>query len=107
MGLMKSFRRYTYVLATLLIVTPATACAPGGKEQPVVAAKSIEAVLESHNASLMAIPGVVGTAIGLCDTTPCIRVFLATDDAAARRRIPEKLEGHPVKVEVTGPIRAR
>ena len=54
-----------------------------------------------------ALPGVVGTAIGLCDGAPCIRVFLADSGAAARRRIPTQLEGYPVKVEVTGPIRPR
>lgn len=69
--------------------------------------KTIEAVLAAHTDSLMAIPGVVGTAIGRCDEAPCIRVFLAKPSAAARRRIPEALEGYAVKVEVTGPIRPR
>ncbi len=46
----------------------------------------------------MAVPGVVGTAIGASG----IRVFLA--DPAARSRIPDELEGYPVRVEVTGPI---
>ena len=54
-----------------------------------------------------ALPGVVGTAIGLCDGTPCIRVFLADSSDAARRRIPAQLEGYPVRAEVTGPIRPR
>ena len=69
--------------------------------------KTIEAVLAAHTDSLMALPGVVGTAIGLCDGVPCIRVFLADANAAARRPLPEALEGYPVKVEVTGPIRPR
>ena len=55
----------------------------------------------------MALPGVVGTAIGLCDGVACIRVFLADPSAAARGRIPAQLEGYAVKVEVTGPIQRR
>jgi hypothetical protein len=53
------------------------------------------------------VPGVVGTAIGRCDGTLCIRVFLARADDATRRRIPTQLEGYPVRVEVSGEIRAR
>jgi hypothetical protein len=60
--------------------------------------KTIEEVLAEHNEALMAVPGVVGTAIGASG----IRVFLA--DGAARARIPTQLEGYPVAVEVTGPI---
>ena len=55
----------------------------------------------------MALPGVVGTAVGLCDGVPCIRVFLADSSAAARGSIPAQLEGYPVKAEFTGPIRPR
>jgi len=55
----------------------------------------------------MALPGVVGTAVGLCDSVACIRVFLADSSAAARARIPAQLEGYAVKVEVTGPIQRR
>lgn len=69
--------------------------------------KSIEEVLAVHTDSLMALPGVVGTAIGLCDGTPCIHVFVTDTATAARRRIPDRLEGYRVEVQVTGPIRAR
>jgi UPF0716 family protein affecting phage T7 exclusion len=56
---------------------------------------------------LMAVPGVVGTAIGVCDASPCIRVFMA-DSASAREAIlPDRLEGYRVRIEVTGPARAR
>lgn len=53
----------------------------------------------------MRLPGVVGTAIGLCDGMPCIRVFLADAGDAARKAIPLRLEGYPVTTEVTGTIR--
>ncbi len=61
----------------------------------------------THSDSLMALPSVVGTAVGLCDGAPCIRVYLADSSAAVRRRIPTQLEGYPVSAEVTGPIRPR
>lgn len=69
--------------------------------------RSIQDVLAEHTDSLMAIPGVVGTAVGRCDSAPCIRVFLREPSAAARRAIPEDLEGYPVKLEVTGEFEPR
>jgi hypothetical protein len=77
------------------------------EEAHSVPAKTIEEVLASHTDSLLALRGVVGTAIGRCDGVPCIRVFLADSTDAARRSIPARLEGYPVRVEVTGPIRPR
>src|SRR5437867_3787412 len=96
-------------VATLFIAGALASCTGrGGREETqAVTSKTIEAVLAAHSDSLMALPGVVGTAIGLCDRAPCIRVFLAKSSAAARRRIPAQLEGYAVKVEVTGPIRPR
>jgi hypothetical protein len=55
----------------------------------------------------MAVPGVVGTAIGVSEGAPCIRVLVTDAGAAVRGRIPERLEGYPVRVEVTGVIRPR
>jgi hypothetical protein len=63
--------------------------------------KTIEQVLAEHTDALMAVPGVVGTAIGASG----IRVFLA--DATARPRIPTQIEGYAVSVEVTGLITPR
>jgi len=97
------------LVATLVTAAALASCAcrDQREETHAVTSKTIEAVLAAHTDSLMALPGVVGTAIGLCDGAPCIRVFLADSGAAARRRIPEELEGYRVKVEVTGPIRPR
>ena len=96
-------------VATLLLAGAALSCAGGGgrEEMKAVASKTIEQVLAAHSDSLMAVPGVVGTAIGLCDGAPCIRVFLADSSAAARKQIPPQLEGYPVRAEVTGAIRPR
>jgi len=72
-----------------------------------VATRSIDEVLADHTDSLMAIPGVVGTAIGLCDGARCIKVLVADSSAPAARRIPSRLEGYRVVVEVTGAIKPR
>ena len=72
-----------------------------------VAARSIDEVLAAHTDSLMMLPGVVGTAVGLCDGQRCIKVLLADSSAATKARIPERLEGYRVIVEVTGNIKPR
>ena len=44
--------------------------------------------------------GVSGTAIGLDGSTPCLKVMVSTDEAAAR--IPTSVDGFKVIVETTG-----
>jgi hypothetical protein len=72
-----------------------------------VAPRDIDAVLAAHTDSLLAIPGVVGTAVGLCGGERCIKVLVANSKTAAMQRIPTQLEGYRVVVDVTGPIRPR
>jgi hypothetical protein len=72
-----------------------------------VAARSINEVLAAHADSLMALPGVVGTAIGLCDGERCIKVLVADSNPETKRRMPSRLEGYRVVMELTGPIRPR
>jgi hypothetical protein len=72
-----------------------------------LAVRSIDEVLAAHNDSLMALPGVVGTAIGLSDGERCIKVLVADSNVAAKTRIPARLEGYRIVVEVTGTIRPR
>ena len=98
------------LLACLLLVVMLMAC--GGSrareaETTRVSGKNSEDVLAAHNDSLMALPGVVGTAIGRCDGTPCIRVFVRDSAAARTTRVAERLEGYPVRVEVSGMFHAR
>ena len=66
---------------------------------------SIDEALAAHRDSLMDLPGVVGTAIGLRGGERCIKVLLA--DAAAGARVPPRLEGYRVVTEVTGVIEPR
>jgi len=98
------------LLAHLLLAAMLTAC--GGSrahegETTHVSGKRIEEVLAAHNDSLMALPGVVGTAIGRCDGAPCIRVFVRDSAAARATRLAERLEGYVVRVEVSGMFHAR
>ena len=78
---------------------------PAHEEEARVPSRTIEEVLATHTDSLMSLPGVVGTAIGLCDGTACIRVLVADSMAASRRKIPNRLEGYVVHVEVSGVLR--
>ncbi len=69
-------------------------------------AKSIEQVLQEHTEEWLSIPGVVGTAIGACDGEPCIRILAAERTTELLERIPPAIDGYPVDVQVSGPIRA-
>jgi hypothetical protein len=68
-------------------------------------AATIKEVLKRHTDHLMAVPGVVGTAIGECDGSPCLKVFVVKKTTDIANKIPSKLEGFPVAVEETGTIR--
>jgi hypothetical protein len=67
----------------------------------------INAVLAAHQSDLMALPEVVGVYVGTRGTrrTPCIKVMLARRTFQTEQRIPQKLDGYPVVIEVSGPIR--
>jgi hypothetical protein len=69
--------------------------------------RPIDQVLATHTPSLMSLPGVTGTAQGLCDGAECIKVLVVRDSPKLRKRIPHRLEGYPVQVEVTGTFSAR
>ena len=68
--------------------------------------KTLEAVLKQHSDRLMALPGVVGVAIGECEGNPCIKVLVVEKTPQLVNEIPPTLEGYPVVIEETGEIRA-
>ncbi len=97
-------------VALFSLVGAAAACAkrrvdhqPGAEAMP---GETIEAVLEQHTGSLMALPGVVGTAIGECEGKPCIKVFVVRQTRELIATIPPALHGFLVAIEETGEIRA-
>ena len=68
--------------------------------------QTIEQVQEEHTDEWMAIPGVEGTAIGLYEGTPCIKILTSSRTDEIRAQIPSEVEGYPVIVEETGEFRA-
>jgi hypothetical protein len=80
---------------------------PGLEEESAMADTTIVAAQQALTDSVMSLPGVVGTAIGLCGDTPCIKVYLAREDAELRSQIPETFRGFTVDVEVTGEFHPR
>ncbi len=69
-------------------------------------AKAIEEVLKDHTEELMSLPGVTGTAQGLCDDKPCIKVYVIKKTPELDQKIPDNLEGYQVMIEETGEIKA-
>ena len=67
---------------------------------------AIEQVLERHRDALMAVPGVVGTAIGVSRGQPCIRVYVSTANESPGPTLPQTLDGVPVVVTATSAFRA-
>lgn len=76
------------------------------QQEGTMTEKSIESVLDAHSPALMAHPEVVGTGVGLCDGSPCIKVFVIARSAELRQRIGAEIEGYRVDLVETGPIRA-
>ncbi len=68
--------------------------------------KTIETVLKEQTDKLMAIPGVVGTAQGLCSGKPCVKVYVVKKTSDLVKQIPATLEGYAVEIQVTGEIKA-
>ena len=68
--------------------------------------RPITDVLREHTDSLMALPGVVGTAQGEEDGAPCVMVLVVelTDDL--KDHLPKELDGYPVVISETGEIKA-
>lgn len=97
----------TLIVFVMVIETCTNQKADDRKGKNTMASKTIEEVLKGHTNQLMSIPGVVGTAQGLCDGKPCIKVLVIKKTSELEEKIPEKLEGYPVKIEATGEIKAR
>lgn len=76
-----------------------------GQEDPSMPNKSFEEILQEYTDSLMTMSGVVGTAQGLCDGEPCIRVFVIKKSDELMGQIPPMIEGYPVDVQETGEFR--
>ncbi len=107
---MAALRLFVTIIALVAVlggtVTSARQLVDGKQEQGLMAGKPIETVLKEHTDRLMSLPGVVGTAIGVCEGTPCIKVLVVKKTPQLVNEIPQTLEGYPVVIEETGEIRA-
>lgn len=91
-----------FILGSVLLLS----CAVTKEGDDTVEKKDINEVLRAHTAEIMALPGVTGLAISeLEDKTPCIWVMILEASEELERAIPDSLDGHPVKVVVSGEIK--
>lgn len=71
-------------------------------------APTIQEVKAQHEAELMQRPGVVSVGIGRdSDGVLVLVIGLDRDRPETRAALPQQLDGHRVKVQVVGQIRAR
>jgi hypothetical protein len=103
--------RIVFALVTFVTVAGSTlACQTGNmsgsKDENQMTRNTIEEVYKRRSDQLMAISGVVGIAIGEREGKPCIMVLVDKRTPELINKIPSELEGYPVVVQETGPIRA-
>lgn len=104
---MKIFCLIIVIISICLIILNFTSKYINGSDnESKMPLKPIEKVLEEHTNELMSIKGVIGTAEGLCNGKPCIKVYVIKKTRQLTQRIPTTLEGYPVVIEETGEFRA-
>ncbi len=94
------------IIIVIFSVTCASKIIFGCDSDNKMAPKEIEKVLKEHTKELMSINGVVGTARGICNNNPCIKVYVIKKTPELGKSIPDILEGYPVMIEETGEFRA-
>lgn len=68
---------------------------------------TIEEVLQKNSNKWMKIPGVVGTALGIFNNKPCIKIFVTELSPHIQKHIPTQIKNHLIIVEETGLFRNR
>ncbi len=69
---------------------------------------SIQEVKAKHESDLMGVPGVVSVGIGRGEQGESIIVVgVENDEAAKNAKVPQRLEGYAVRVQVIGAVRAQ
>ncbi len=104
--------RLTFLtLTAMVVVACAVRCSSrcvrdssGDRNMPP---KTIQEALEDKTDEWMSLPGVVGTAIGLFQHQPCIKVYVVERTRELTTKIPSTVEGYRVVLEAPGDIRAR
>ena len=95
----------------VLIAIGITLISPGAQGSEVDAtvakdAQEIERALAASQDAIMALPGVVGTGISLCESELCIKVLVSDDSPGLRQQLDEILCQHHYVVEQTDPVRS-
>lgn len=92
----------TVILLLLALITGEAASE--GRTMP----GTIQEVKAQHQKSLLAMPGVVSVGIGRGpDGKPVIVIGLDRPRPETVKQLPQSLDGHPVRVDVIGPIKAQ
>jgi len=88
-----------------------TACANGDSdaltqlntgEPAMIDTDDLGQIITDKGELIMALEDVVGIGEGLCEGSPCIRVFLARENAVSIAKIKELLAGIPFAADVSG-----
>lgn len=69
--------------------------------------RPIDEVLATHREGWLARPGVTGVGVGRCDGKPCIVLYLVRRTDELEASLPDSVEGHPVRLQVTGRVEPR
>jgi hypothetical protein len=77
-----------------------------GEDLVVAPRTGIAERLETQRDAIMALPGVVGVGLSLCDDDPCITVLTHEPSPDLEQRLERLLGGHRYIIVPTGPIRA-
>jgi len=91
---------------TLVVASGCRVSGPPRQVEETMQHDTVAQVLGRHTERLMALPGVIGTAESKCMERPCILVLVMRRTPELERLIPAELEGIPVEIRETGPIRA-
>ena len=71
-------------------------------ESAMVETDNLGQIITDKGELIMALEDVVGIGEGLCDGSPCIRVFLARENAVSIAKIKELLAGVPFAADISG-----
>jgi hypothetical protein len=94
------------IIVAIYVITCAGRDIGDFQGENIMTAKTIQEVLKENNKELLSVPGVVGTAQGVCDNKPCIKVYVTRKTRELDKKIPDILEGYPVVIEETGEFQA-
>lgn len=102
--MLQTFRITTFIIVIAISFIACAENRDAGRRINRMSQKTIEEVLKENNSKLLSVPGVVGTAQSLCDSKPCIRVYVIQISDELIRQIPDIIDGYPVVIEEIGEI---